>query len=284
VIDYFVSEYLIGRTPNPCIACNRAFRFQSLLQKARELEIDYVATGHYARIVYDEKRKRYLLLKGKDGNKDQSYFLYGFRQSELQQTLLPLGDYVKPQIRQIARDLGLPVAEKAESQEICFIPDNDYRRFIQERSGLTLKPGPFLDREGNVLGQHQGIAYYTVGQRKGLGLALGYPVYVIDIDPGRNAVIIGDMSQLKAAGLISIDNNFLPFDELTSPFLGQVKIRYRAAEVPALINPVSGGVRVEFIKPQKAVTPGQTVVFYDNDLVIGGGTIDQRILPQKEID
>ncbi|MGI6553707.1 MAG: tRNA 2-thiouridine(34) synthase MnmA [Bacillota bacterium] len=278
VIDYFVKEYLRGRTPNPCVVCNRIFRFQALLQKAGELEIDYVATGHYARIKYDEKRKRYLLLKGKDRNKDQSYFLYGFRQGELQRTLLPLGDYLKSQIRQIAGHLGLPVADKAESQEICFIPDNDYRRFIQERSELARNPGPFLDREGNVLGQHQGIAHYTIGQRRGLGLALGYPAYVIDIDPSRNAVIVGDSSQLKADGLISIDNNFLPFDELTGPFLGTVKIRYRAAEVPALIKPTADGVRVEFSKPQKAVTPGQAVVFYQNDLVVGGGTIERKLL------
>lgn len=276
VIDYFIEEYLKGRTPNPCMACNRVYRFGALLQKARELEIDYVATGHYARIYFDGARQKYVLAKGRDSHKDQSYFLYGFTQEQLARTLLPLGDYTKPQIREFAAQLGLSVAHKPESQEICFIPDNDYRRFLQEKAGRSLEPGPFLDEKGQVLGQHRGIACYTVGQRKGLGLALGIPVYVVDIDVERNAVIVGPEASLYSKGLLARNNNFILIEELTEPTEVTVKIRYRSQAVPATVQPSEEGVEVFFEQPQKAVTPGQAVVYYQGDLVLGGGIIENK--------
>ncbi|NLL19897.1 MAG: tRNA 2-thiouridine(34) synthase MnmA [Clostridia bacterium] len=276
VIDYFVEEYLKGRTPNPCMACNRVYRFGALLQKAKELEIDYIATGHYARVYYDEDRKRHVLAKGKDANKDQSYFLYGFTQEQMKRTLLPIGSYTKPQIREIAAELGLSVAKKPESQEICFIPDNDYRRFLRDKAPVSLEPGPFLDETGRVLGQHNGIACYTIGQRKGLGLALGIPVYVVDIDPQRNAVIIGPETALYSRGLLALNNNWILLDELTEPLEVTVKIRYRSPAVPAIIKPKGKGIEVLFKQPQKAVTPGQAVVYYQEDLVLGGGVIEEK--------
>lgn len=276
VIQYFINEYLQGRTPNPCMACNRVYRFGALLRKADELEIDYIATGHYAKIYYDEARKRYVLAKGIDQNKDQSYFLYGFTQEQMARTLLPLGDYTKAQIREIAKDLGLPVAKKPESQEICFIPDNDYRRFLQDRAGMQLEPGPFLNEAGQVIGEHQGIACYTIGQRKGLGLALGAPVYVIDIDPKRNAVIVGPETSLYSKGLIAEHNNYILTDSLHGSMEVTVKIRYRSPAVLARIEAYGDKVKVTFNQPQKAVTPGQAVVYYIDDLVLGGGVIEQR--------
>lgn len=276
VIDYFIQEYLQGRTPNPCMACNRFFRFGALLKKARELEIDYIATGHYAKIYYDDARKRYMLAKGKDNNKDQSYFLYGFTQEQLAQTLLPVGNYTKPQIREIASSLGLSVAEKPESQEICFIPDNDYRRFLEKRLEKPQVKGPFLDEKGNILGQHQGIAHYTIGQRKGLGVALGFPVYVIDINAEKNAVILGSKTSLYSKTLTAENNNFILVDELKEPMEVEVKIRYRFHPVPAVIEPKEGNVEVLFKSPQPAVTPGQAVVYYRDDLVLGGGIIQKR--------
>lgn len=276
VISYFTQEYLRGRTPNPCVACNRVFRFDALLHKAAELGLDYVATGHYARIYFDETRKRYLLVKGRDVNKDQSYFLYGFTQEQMKRTLLPVGNYTKPEIRAFAQNLGLSVAEKPESQEICFIPDNDYRRFLKERTGITLEPGDFVDEKGEIVGRHQGIAYYTIGQRKGLGLALGTPVYVLDIDREQNLVTVGPEASLYSKGLFASNNNFIMIDELKCQEEVTVKIRYRSPDVPATITPKEGGVRVTFAQPQKAVTPGQTVVFYQDNLVLGGGTIEYK--------
>ncbi|HHY60135.1 MAG TPA: tRNA 2-thiouridine(34) synthase MnmA [Clostridia bacterium] len=276
VIQYFIREYLQGRTPNPCMACNRVYRFGALLRKADELGIDYVATGHYARIYYDESRQRYVLAKGKDHNKDQSYFLYGFTQAQMARTLLPVGEYTKPEIREIAGRIGLPTARKPESQEICFIPDNDYRRFLRDRVGMKLEPGPFLDETGRRVGTHQGIACYTIGQRKGLGLALGTPVYVVDIDPKRNAVIVGPEASLYSKGLVAGQNNYILVDTLTQPLEVTVKIRYRAPLVPAYLEPEQDRVRVTFAEPQKAVTPGQAVVYYLGDLVLGGGVIEGK--------
>lgn len=277
VIDYFVEEYLAGRTPNPCIACNQFVKFEALLRKAMALGADYIATGHYAKIIKD-KSGRYLMYKAKDRHKDQTYVLYGFNQEQLSRTLLPLGDFTKREIRKMARQLGLTVAEKPESQEICFVTDNDYRRFLQERAGHRIEPGPFLDTEGNVVGTHEGIPYYTIGQRKGLGLAMGRPVYVVDIDVTRNAVIVGDVKEVESIGLISEHNNFIPFDSLESAMDVQVKIRYKAQEAPATIYPLAGGkVKTVFQEPQRAITPGQAVVFYQGDMVVGGGTIEEKI-------
>lgn len=279
VIDYFVDEYMRGRTPNPCIACNQYVKFDALLHKARQLGMDYVATGHYARIFYDGDRQRYLMAKAKDKNKDQTYVLYGFTQEQLKQTLMPLGGFTKSEIREMAAEFGFRVANKPESQEICFVTDNDYRRFIAEKAVAEIKPGPFIDTEGKVLGQHRGIPFYTIGQRKGLGIAFGYPVYVVDILPEKNAVVLGRLDELKGQKILAKNNNFILFEKLTKPEEVTVKIRYKADEVKATIYPGAeeGAVEVVLHEPQNAITPGQAVVYYQGELVVGGGTIDKRL-------
>ncbi len=276
VIDYFIEEYLEGKTPNPCIACNQYVKFAALLHKALALGADFVATGHYAKVFFDQQRQRFVLIKAKDQNKDQTYVLYNFTQEQLSRIMLPLGEFTKPQIRDKARALGLSVvAEKPESQEICFVTDNDYRRFLHEKAGTRIKPGPFFNRQGNVIGQHQGIPYYTIGQRKGLGMALGKPAYVVDIDPGKNAVVIGDQEDLMKNKLISFKNNFILMERLEKPMEVTAKIRYKAGEAPAMITPLDHNrVAVEFDKPQKAITPGQAVVYYQGEYVVGGGIIE----------
>ncbi len=278
VIDYFVREYLGGRTPNPCIACNRYVKFEALLQKALALGADYVATGHYARLYRDPATNRYMIGRAADRKKDQTYVLYGMTQRQIARTIMPLGDYTKDQVRRMAAEKGLPTAEKPESQEICFVPDNDYHRFIAGRAGGEVKPGPFLDREGNVLGTHRGIPYYTVGQRRGLGIAAGHRMYVVDIDPERNVVVLGSAEELLAPGLEACENNFIPFDTLGEPLRVEAQIRYNARPDPAVIFPLEDGrVRVVFDRPLRAVTPGQAVVYYQGDLLVGGGTIDRRL-------
>lgn len=274
VIDYFIHEYMSGKTPNPCIACNQYVKFAALLHKAVAIGADYIATGHYARISFDPQFNRFVMKKALDGKKDQTYVLYGFTQDQLSRTMLPLGEYTKLQIREKARELGLSVADKPESQEICFVTDNNYRRFINEKAGDKIKPGPFLDTKGNVIGEHEGLPYYTIGQRKGLGMALGKPAYVVDIDPSKNAVIIGEKEDLMGASLIADKNNFILMDRLEKPMDVTVKIRYKAEEVPATILPLDDGrVKVEFKEPERAITPGQAVVYYWNDYVVGGGVI-----------
>jgi len=274
VINYFVDEYLRGKTPNPCIACNQYVKFSALLHKAVAIGADYVATGHYARISFDRQFGRYVMKKAKDRFKDQTYVLYGFSREQLERVIMPLGDYTKGEIREIARGLGLRVAEKPESQEICFVTDNNYRRFLHERAGSKIKPGPFLDTKGRVIGQHQGIPFYTIGQRKGLGLALGKPVYVVGIDLEKNAVIIGEQENLMKRTLWAANNNFILFDRLDAPMEIKAKIRYKAEESPAVITPVDDTVvRVDFEKPQRAITPGQAVVYYRDEYVVGGGII-----------
>lgn len=276
VINYFIQEYLEGKTPNPCIACNQYVKFAALMDKAVALGADYVATGHYARVSFDNERQRYVLKKALDQNKDQTYVLYNFTQEQLARMLLPLGDYTKPEIREMARKMGLTVvAEKPESQEICFVSDNDYRRFLREKAGKEIKPGSFLDKQGNVIGKHQGIPFYTIGQRKGLGLALGKPAYVIDILPEKNAVVIGDQADLLNKKLTSSHNNFILIEDLNESTEVTAKIRYKAEEAPALITPLGDKkVMVEFREPEKAITPGQAVVYYQGEYVIGGGVIE----------
>ncbi|MGB9663027.1 MAG: tRNA 2-thiouridine(34) synthase MnmA [Moorellaceae bacterium] len=274
VIKYFIQEYLEGRTPNPCIACNRFIKFEGLLRKALALGMDYIATGHYARVFYDQKRGRYLLAKGRDPEKDQSYVLYTFTQEQLARTLLPLGDYTKSEVRSLAARYGLPVAGKRESQEICFITTGDYRQFIREKAATAIRPGPILDLEGRIMGRHRGLPYYTVGQRKGLGLAAGRRLFVVALDPERNAVIVGEEKDLLSWSLIARDNNYILWGEPPAEAEVTVKIRYRAAEVPALLRPKENGrAEVIFQAPQRAVTPGQAVVYYSGDLVAGGGII-----------
>ena len=275
VIDYFTSEYLAGRTPNPCIACNQHLKFGALLQKALELEADFVATGHYAQIDHSEKSGQYSLLKGLDKKKDQSYVLYHLTQYSLAHFLLPLGGLTKPETRKLASDLGFAVANKPESQEICFIPDNDYRRFLQERVPGALQPGPFVSQDGRVLGTHRGFACYTVGQRKGLGIALGRPMFVSAIDPAINTVTLGLESDIFSSGLTARDFNWIAGAPPAGLLQCAAKIRYSAPECPARVTPLPDGrVEVQFETKQRAITPGQSVVLYDGKCVLGGGIIE----------
>jgi len=278
VIDYFVREYLEGKTPNPCIACNRYVKFESLLQKTVALGADYVATGHYARLYLDQGLGRYMIKRAADSKKDQTYVLFNMTQDQISRTLMPLGDYTKDEVRRMAAQRGLPTAEKKESQEICFVTDDDYTNFISERAGAGVKSGPFLDLKGNVLGTHRGIPYYTIGQRRGLGIAAGHRVYVVDIDPVRNAVVLGREDDLLASGLVALDNNFISVEKPEEPLRVEAQIRYNGRPDPAVITPLDGGaVRVDFDNPQRAVTPGQAVVYYQGDLLVGGGTIERVI-------
>jgi tRNA-specific 2-thiouridylase len=282
VIDYFIREYGRGKTPNPCIACNRYVKFEGLLKKAVGLGAKYVATGHYARIIFDEHSNRYLLLKGLDQSKDQSYALYHLNQHTLQHFLMPLGTYEKTETRRLAAELGLPVANKPESQEICFIPDDNYKRFLAEKAPHSLKPGNIVDLAGHVLGRHQGLPLYTVGQRKGLGLAAGKPLYVVALDTKTNTVVVGDNDDVYADELIAGDLNFIAIDNLTEPMTVTAKIRYSAPAAEAVIYPLADHeVRVKFLKPQRAVTPGQSVVFYSDDIVVGGGNIKEVVRIQE---
>ena len=279
VVDYFIREYASGRTPNPCIACNRYLKFEAFLKKAQALGADFVATGHYARIRRDDRNGRYLLCKGVDVSKDQSYALYHLTQNTLQHFLFPLGDYTKVQTREMAREWGLAVADKPDSQEICFIPDDDYKRFLRERVPEAMRPGNIVDLRGRILGQHQGLPLYTVGQRKGLGLASGHPLYVIALNSESNELIVGGNEEVFASGLVAGDLNFITLEHLPEALPVLAKIRYSAAPAPAILHPLPDGrVSVRFSVPQRAITPGQSVVFYDGDIVIGGGIIS-GILP-----
>ena len=275
VVNYFISEYAAGKTPNPCIACNRYVKFEGLLHRSLSLGANFVATGHYARIERDEKTGRYLLRKGLDTTKDQSYALYHLNQQTLKHFLMPLGAYTKVQTRQMAREIGLAVAEKPDSQEICFVPNDDYKAFLEDKAPEVLKPGNIKDIHGKILGKHKGLPLYTVGQRKGLGIAAGRPVYVVALDYERNEVIVGSDDDVFADQLIAHDLNFITIDRIGAPLHVSAKIRYSAKESPAIVKPLPDGkVSVKFEEPQRAITPGQSVVFYDGDIVVGGGIIE----------
>ncbi len=272
VIDYFAAQYAAGLTPNPCIACNRYVKFDAMLRRAQALDFDYIATGHYA-IIEQNSAGRWLLKKA-PASKDQSYVLYSFTQEQLRQTLMPLGQYTKPQARVMAEEAGLPVAHKPDSQEICFVENNDYAGFIENYTGAKAPKGNFLDESGAVIGRHLGITHYTIGQRKGLGAAFGKPMYVTKIDTLHNTVTLGEEGSQYSKSLVAADLNYIPFDTLETEMHAQVKVRYQARPAAATLIPLPGGkVRVEFETPQRAVTPGQAVVFYDDDIVLGGGTI-----------
>ncbi len=274
VIDPFCAEYLRGRTPNPCVICNTAIKFRVMLRKARALGADHVATGHYARLAADPSTGRTLLLKGRDILKDQSYFLYDLTQSQLARILFPLGDLTKKEVRGVARELGLLTAEKPESQEICFVPEGDYRKLLQQAAPEGLKEGPIINTAGRRLGTHKGIANYTVGQRRGLGIAHPRPLYVVGFDLERNAVIVGTSEHLWSDSLIAEHVNWISIRKLTDPMRVKARIRYKHEETPATIAPHEPGtVLVIFDTPQRAITPGQSVVFYDGDTVVGGGII-----------
>ncbi len=273
VIDYFVDEYLEGRTPNPCVACNKHIKFDEFLKKAKGLGADYVATGHYATIDKDENTGRYLMKRSKDLKKDQTYFLYGMTQYQLEHTLMPLGGYTKDKVREIAEHIGLETHNKPDSEEICFIPDNDHGKFIRHRVGDKVIPGNFVDIDGNILGKHKGIVYYTIGQRKGLGIALGKRVFVQKIDPIKNQVVLGDEKAIFKSKLYADELNIIAYDRLPDLMEANVKIRYSLGESKAVLRPEGQGVIVEFDQPQRAITKGQSVVFYQEDIVIGGGII-----------
>ena len=277
VIDNFAEEYLQGRTPNPCAMCNKYIKFGVLLQKAKELGADYIATGHYARV--EEHNGRYLVLNAKDDKKDQTYMFYSLTQDVLKHILMPCGEYTKVQIREIARNLDLEVHDKKESMDICFIPDNDHGKYIQSLECKDrIKPGNFVDKQGNILGKHKGLIYYTIGQRKGLGLSLGKPGFVVDIIPERNEVVVGDESEIFNSGLIAKDINFIPFDSLENPMEVEAKIRYSTTKSKATIIPFEEGkVKVVFEDKQRAITKGQRVVFYIQDMLVGGGTIEDIV-------
>ena len=274
VISDFCAEYSLGRTPNPCIRCNQYIKFGALLQRARELGADMVATGHYARIEKDSTSGRYLLKKGIDHRKDQSYVLYVMTQQQLGSTLFPLGGLTKPEVRRIAEKYDLPVAARPESQEICFVPDNDYAGFVREYTGISAIPGPILDHSGNILGEHRGITAYTIGQRKGLGIANPSPLYVTAIDGEKNTITVGNKEEVYTRGLIASELNWISIQKPEKPLRVRAKIRYlhRAAEA-TLIPSSENEMRVIFEEPQMAIAPGQATVFYDDDVVIGGGTI-----------
>ncbi len=270
VIDNFIEEYKNGRTPNPCIRCNQFIKFDHLWRKARELGARFVATGHYARIV------NFKLLKGKDPKKDQAYVLYMMNQESLAHSLFPLGDLTKDEVRKMAKDLGLPVAEKEESQEICFVEDDDYGRFLKEVYPEAVKPGPILDRDGNILGMHGGIAFYTLGQRKGIGAHKGLPKYVIQIDREKNAIVIGGQEDTLGNEVAAGQVNYVSGEAPSAPLDVTAKIRYNSPEAKAVLYPLGEGkAKVEFKQPQRAITPGQSVVFYKGDEVIGGGIISK---------
>ena len=274
VMDYFTNEYLCGRTPNPCIACNRYVKWEALLQRSLSIGADYIATGHYARIE-QLANGRYAIANSVTAAKDQTYALYNLTQEQLSHTLMPVGDYTKDQIREIAAKIGLPVAKKKDSQEICFVPDQDYASFIQNETGIVAPKGNFVNTKGEILGTHEGITHYTVGQRRGLGLPMGHRVFVLEIRPETNEVVIGDGTDVFTDYLVCDRINWMSVDGLHGEEREIVaKIRYSHKGAPCMIREI-GEDRVEcrFLEPVRAVTPGQAVVFYDGDYVMGGGTI-----------
>jgi tRNA-specific 2-thiouridylase len=274
VLD-FVSEYRSGRTPNPCIKCNDIIKFHLLLDYARSNGFGFLATGHYARIAQDQAIFRFLLKKGIDSDKDQSYFLYRLTQEQMQSILFPLGEIRKVDVRKLARERALPAAERPESQEICFVPDNNYRSFLKEHAPETLRPGDMVMTDGKVVGRHNGIAFFTVGQRRKLGVAAGARLYVVRVEPTTNRVVVGKLSELRTEEMTVSSLNFIPFDKLRTPMNVTVKIRYRSPFEPATIEPMGAGrIRVVFDKAVIGACPGQAAVFYDGDVVLGGGIIE----------
>ena len=274
VMEEFIREYQLGHTPNPCVTCNRCVKFGALLQRVMTLHGDYLATGHYAQVDKDPQTGRYLLKRGADRSKDQSYFLYMLTQEQLAHTLFPLGGLLKSEVRRIAAQHGLVNASKRDSQDICFVPGGDYAAFIERSTGQPSPTGPFLDQDGRVLGQHKGFIRYTRGQHKGLGLSTEEPLYVLDKQPETSAICLGPDSALWDHSLVADRINWISIPDLTAPMAVTVKTRYSQKEAPATIEPLADGrVRAVIESPQRAITPGQAVVFYDGETVVGGGTI-----------
>jgi tRNA-specific 2-thiouridylase len=272
VIKDFCDEYIKGRTPNPCIRCNQFIKFDALLKKALALDARFLATGHYARIV--KTREGYQLKKAKDLFKDQSYFLYRLTQNQLKHIIFPLGNYTKGEVRRLAREFSLPVADKLASQEICFLPNADYHRFLKQQIKQDIRPGPIVDKQGNILGQHKGIAFYTIGQRQGLGIAKGYPLYITKIDPKINQITVGTKKDAFESEFLVKETHFI-LEPLKKKIVLRVKIRYNHTEALAEVSPFKNKMKIKFIKPQFAITPGQSAVFYNKDIVVGGGIIDK---------
>ncbi len=273
VVDYFIDTYTRGMTPNPCLRCNRHIRLGILFEHARALGADYLATGHYVRVRQKEDGT-YELLRAVDRRKDQSYVLYMVTQEHLAHLLFPLGDFTKEQVRAMARERGLPTASRAESQDLCFVRDGDYRRFLREWANGAIRPGPIMRRDGTVLGTHQGLPFYTIGQRRGLGLSFSEPLYVIDLDPVQNAVIVGTREELGKDEAWVQETHWIAGAPPDGPLRAEVKIRYRAREVPATITPLEGGrARIAFDERLRDITPGQGAVFYRGDVCLGGGIL-----------
>ena len=280
VIGYFAGEYARGRTPNPCIACNKAIKFDLLLRRVTAMGMDLLATGHYAR-VDRAPGGRYRLLRAADPRKDQSYVLAGLTQAQLARLRFPVGDHAKPQIREIARRHGLCVADKPDSQEICFVPKGDYAAVVERFEPVALRPGPIYDSAGGLLGQHRGLARYTVGQRRGLGLPGGSAWYVAQLDAGRNALIVGDAGSLRCPELVAEDVNWIAVPRLEEARRATVRIRHAAADIPAVIAPLAGDrATVRFDEWPRAAAPGQAIAFYDGEVVLGGGVIAEVALPR----
>ncbi len=297
VIDYFLKEYAQGYTPNPCLACNRDIKFRALLTRADALGFDYVATGHYARIRrVDQRRKTndedgidqtpssfvlrpssFELLRAPDSDKDQSYMLHMLQQADLARLMFPIGEYSKPEVRAMASERGLSSADRPESQDICFVPGGDYRNLLREERADSLRPGPIVDLAGRELGRHQGLPLYTIGQRRGLGIAAKQPLYVTALDAARNAVVVGPQAALDRRGLDATQVTFVSAEWPDAPFDCQAQIRSHAAPVVAHVTPEAPGrIHVEFARPQRAVSPGQAVVLYNGDVVLGGGRISAK--------
>jgi tRNA-specific 2-thiouridylase len=276
VIKDFCQEYIKGRTPNPCVRCNKFIKFDCLLKKAVSLGATYLATGHYAKVTKSSRDQitRYLLKKAKDKHKDQSYFLYRLNQRQLKDILFPLGDYTKEEVRKMAKSLGLGVAEKRASQEICFLPNQNYRGFLRNNISGAIKPGLIVDKDGDILGAHKGIAFYTIGQREGLGIAKGYPLYITKIDPGKNQITVGAKEDALKKEFLVKELNFI-FKPIKKKVVLKVKIRYNHKEATAQLLPIKDKIKVKFKKGQFAITPGQSAVFLDKDKVVGGGIIDR---------
>jgi tRNA-uridine 2-sulfurtransferase len=280
VIERFTSEYLAGRTPNPCVLCNTHIKWAALLRRADDLGCEYIATGHYARVRHDDASARFVLSRGVDVNKDQSYALWGLPQYHLARSIFPLGDFTKPRIREMAHEFGLTrVANKPDSYEICFVPDNDYRRFLRDRvAGLEEKVsgGEFVLDDGTVIGRHEGFPFYTIGQRHGLGLALGYPAYVTHIDAATNRITIGPRESLLGMTLSARQVNMVKYERLEDELPVVAKIRYKDEGAPAIAwQPEEDLVQIAFREPRTAITPGQSVVLYEGDDLVGGGWIHE---------
>jgi tRNA-uridine 2-sulfurtransferase len=277
VIQYFADEYKAGRTPNPCVMCNQNLKFGRLLQRADQLGAYFIATGHFARIEPSPDGARSLLKRGRDQKKDQSYFLFSLRQDQLARALFPLGEKTKSDTREVARHCRLKTADKEESMEICFVPDNDYGKFLEQAKLVEKHQGEIVNLAGQVLGRHNGIEFYTIGQRKGLGISSAKPLYVVELDPEGNRVIVGDESALEDDEFTVDRCNWIAFEQPPESIEVSAKIRYNHPGTPATVTPLSNGqARVKLHQPQRAITPGQAAVFYQEDLVVGGGWIQRR--------